>query len=232
MNDRPKPNPIEVFDLEQTLPESLPAGPMALLRAWFDEARERAIVPNPDAMTLATADDHGAPSARIVLCKRLETEPGCLVFHTNRRSRKGRDLAVRPQAAAVFHWDVLGRQARIEGPVTLLPDDESDAYFASRSIERRLGAWASRQSEPVASREELLERVVEVMQRFGVTLDDPDAAIPRPPHWGGYRLWAERVELWLSGPGRVHDRAEWRRELTQTGDGFTGSAWVSTRLSP
>ncbi|MFN0133071.1 MAG: pyridoxamine 5'-phosphate oxidase [Phycisphaerales bacterium] len=219
---------------ERTLPEPLPADPMPTLISWFDEAHRRAQQPNPNAMTLATVDPDGRPSARIVLCKSIDAGAGFLVFHTNYRSRKGRALSANPRAAVVFHWDALDLQARIEGVVVKSPSEESDAYFQTRAIERRVGAWASDQSEPIESREALEQKVADAVARFGVTeVVEGTAAIPRPPHWGGYRVYADRVELWVAGSGRLHDRARWERRLSAAGaTGFVGGPWSATRLQP
>jgi pyridoxamine 5'-phosphate oxidase len=187
------------------------------------------VQPNPNAMVMATVDADGRPSARVVLCKGLRGEDGSVVFFTNYESRKGGALAAHPRAALVFHWDALDRQVRIEGSVSRVPDAESDAYFAGRPWESRVGAWSSAQSRPVRSRRELLERVEATMRKFGIdpkSPPKPGAAvdIPRPPHWGGYRVTADSVELWVSGKGRIHDRAVWKRE----GSG----PWRATRLCP
>ena len=139
---------------DSTLPEPLPADPMPLFQQWFSEAAARRAQPNPDAMVVATTASNGNPSARVVLCKRVDVAAGYVVFFTNFESRKGRELAARPRAAAVFHWDALHRQVRIEGPVVRSPDAESDQYFASRALDSRIAAWASEQSEPLASRED------------------------------------------------------------------------------
>jgi len=214
------------------LPEPLPESPLPLLTGWFAEARARAVQPNPDAMVLATVGADGAPSARVVLCKRLDPS-GYLVFFTNYQSRKGRELIEHPRAAAVMHWDTLHRQVRIEGPVVRSPSTESDEYFATRALASRVGAWASRQSEPLASRATLADEVARFEKQFGVDSGAPTAHVPRPPHWGGFRLWIDRLELWVEGPGRIHDRAVWAREL-QKQDEFTyaGGAWGATRLNP
>jgi len=218
----------------ETLPPALPESPWPTFRAWFDDAQRRRATPNPNAMALATADESGAPSVRIVLCKTVE--PEAIVFYTNRRSRKGRELRARPRAAAVFHWDEAERQVRIEGPVSLVEDELSDRYFAGRTLVSRIGACASHQSEPIGSREELLDRVVRTMERLEVTpkdlLDGRDRPIERPAHWGGYRLHAERVELWLGGAGRVHDRAVWSRPVALGRDGPRLGEWTATRLQP
>lgn len=223
----------DLFGLSQHLPEELPADPMPAFKAWFDEAHARKVQPNPNAMALATIDPDGRPSLRIVLCKGIDTERGSIDFYTNRTSRKGDALEAHPRAAVVFHWDVLDRQVRIEGPVTHTTEAESDAYFASRSVASRIGAWASDQSRPIASRGELLAKVAAAVARHGVNLANPfSAGVPRPPHWGGYRIWADSLELWMGSNVRVHDRARWTRTLTRSGDAYIGRAWTSTRLQP
>jgi len=207
------------------LPSTLPADPMPLFQEWFDGARKARAQPNPDAMALATASADGQPSVRVVLCKKLVADPGFVVFFTNYDSRKGRELGANPRAAAVFHWDAFGRQARVEGRIVMSPGDESDEYFASRALDSRIGAWASLQSQPLDSRRTLLKRVAAEAARFATH-------VPRPPHWGGYRLWPETVELWIEGPFRVHDRARWTRALAERGDGFAPGPWSATRLFP
>ena len=215
------------------LPEPLPPDPLPLFLEWFKEAAARRTQPNPDAMVVATAASNGDPSARVLLCKRVVVDPGYIVFFTNYQSRKGRELAARPRAAAVLHWDALHRQVRIEGPIVRSPDSESDEYFASRALESRIAAWASAQSEPLASRETLQERVREMTARFGIAPGATSGTVPRPPHWGGNRLWVERMELWAEGANRVHDRAVWTRQLQPAGEhGFTSGPWRSTRLNP
>jgi pyridoxamine 5'-phosphate oxidase len=208
------------------LPSTLPADPMPIVKAWFREARERKVQPNPDSLVLASATPDGAPSARVVLCKKLVASPGYLVFFTNYESRKGRELAANPRVAGVFHWDTLSRQVRFEGRVVRCPPQESDQYFASRALDSRIGAWASLQSQPLESRATLLKRVAIEAARHGT-------APPRPPHWGGYHFWPESVELWCEGAFRVHDRAIWRRSLEPVDDtGFGAGAWRATRLYP
>lgn len=220
-----------------TLPDVLPADPFPLAKAWFDLAHAQKVQPNPNAMTLATVDADGQPSARVVLCRELNVERGYTVFFTNYESRKGRALAAHPRASLLFHWDALDRQIRIEGPVLKSPAAESDAYHNRRPWASRLAAWASDQSRPLGSREELPERVAAVVERLGLSwpelIDKGDAvSIPRPPHWGGYRVWAQRVELWLGGASRLHDRALWSRTLTPRGEDFEAGPWQATRLMP
>ena len=192
-----------------------PADPIALLQAWLKLAEE-AELPNPTSMTLATIDPDGRPSARVVLLKDLD-ERG-IVFYTNRNSRKGRALAANTAAVLVLHWDVLTRQVIVEGQVGLASDEESDAYFASRPRASQLGAWASAQSEPVADRLALDAAYAEVEKRF------EGGDVPRPPHWGGYRLSLDRMEFWLGRPFRLHDR------VLYIPDGEGG--WSVQRLFP
>ncbi len=205
------------------LPEPLPADPLPLVEAWLAEAAKS--LRTATAMTLATVDPDGRPSARMVICRGLDVAEGWLVFYSDRPSRKGVALAAHPRAALVFHWESLERQVRIEGPVTEAPDAPTDAYWRSRPLDARIAAVASEQSRPIASRADLLTKVEAAAARYG---SDP----PRPERWIGYRVWAEQVELWVSQPARVHDRAVWTRALTPGGAGFTGSPWQATRLQP
>lgn len=217
---------------DDLLPEPLPAEPLTLFGAWFGEARARNVQPNPDAMVLATGGAGNTPSARVVLCKRFAADPGYVVFFTNYESRKGQELLANPRAAAVFHWDTLHRQVRIEGPVVKSPRVEGEDYFASRPLVSRIGAWASEQSRPLASRAALAAQVAAVRDKFGVDAAGT-AHVPCPPHWGGFRLWIETIELWVEGPGRVHERAVWSRRLERRdADSFTAGPWQSTRLNP
>jgi pyridoxamine 5'-phosphate oxidase len=189
-------------------------------------------------MVLATADASGRPSARLVLCKQISPRPGYLTFYSNYLSRKGRELRDNPHAAIVMYWDPLHRQVRVEGRIVQVSAAESDAYFASRNWQSRLGAWASQQSEPIASRAELLGKVAKAALRLALPVpadeqqQDPGLQIARPPHWGGYRLWAEAVELWVEGSARIHDRARWERNLKPQAGGFEAGPWTVTRLQP
>ena len=226
-------------DYTELLPDPLPAEPLTLVSQWLAQAEAARTQPNPNAMVLATSTREGRPSARVVLCKDIVPQPGFVVFYTNYLSAKGRQLKDNPRAAVVMHWDVLHRQVRIEGPVVAAPESDSNTYFATRAWQSRIGAWASEQSEPIASRALLLEPVTETARRFGApTPGSPGAddslkvTIPRPPHWGGYRLWAEAVELWVQGAARIHDRARWQRSLRAVGGSFKADAWVATRLQP
>ena len=185
-------------------------------------------------MTLATVDAAGRPSARVVLLKGLDLQnvlPAAstaasgrgFLWFTNYASRKGRELASRAEAALCFFWPELERQVRIEGRVEMTSAEESDRYFASRPIASRIGAWASPQSEVIASRTEIETREREQRGRFHVTHDEEGAIIPRPPHWGGYRLVPDRIEFWQGRPSRLHDRVVYRG-----GDG----SWTIARLAP
>ena len=191
----------------ETLPDPLPANPLTVAAQWLALVRSDAAQPNPDAMVLATVDGQGRPSARVVLCKEIDAHLGCISFYTNYESRKGRELKANPHAAVVFHWDHSHRQVRAEGQVEALSDAENDAYFRTRPWQSRLGAWASQQSEPVTSRKALIEAVAAAARRFGIPYGGPGTAepegvtaeVPRPPHWGGYRLLVEAIELWVEG---------------------------------
>jgi pyridoxamine 5'-phosphate oxidase len=192
----------------------LDPSPLRQFQRWFEEARAGG-VEVPEAMALATATPTGRPSVRMVLLKGAD-ERG-FAFYTNDESRKGAELAANPHAALLFHWQPLGRQVRVEGRVDRVPDAESDAYFASRPHGSRLAAWASPQSRPIADREELERLYAEAAGRY------PGEEVPRPPHWGGFRVVPEAYEFWQHAGDRLHDRA--RYELD-------GGVWTRMRLGP
>ena len=190
------------------------ADPMALFEAWYGDATESE-VNDPDAMALATATPDGAPSVRMILLKGLG--PDGFVFYTNKESRKGEQIARNINAALCFHWKSLRRQVRVEGPLTEVTPAEADAYFASRSRESRVAAWASDQSRPLVDRSVFLERVEEATRRF----EGQD--VGRPPHWSGFRLEPVMIEFWMDQPHRMHDRLLYRR---------SGEGWTTDRLYP
>ena len=194
---------------EQVLPD-----PIGQFLLWLNEAVS-AGANEPNAMALATCTADGTPSARIVLLKAVDKDG--FSFYTNYLSRKGQELAENPRVALVFYWPELERQVRIEGRVTLTSSAESDAYFASRPPDARIGSAASPQSKPVSSRKEIEDLVTDLRARF------PAGNVPRPPHWGGYRVAPHRVEFWQGRVNRLHDRVEYRLD---------GSAWKIRRLAP
>ncbi len=188
--------------------------PILLFKLWLEEAQ--ASEPNdPTAMTLATADASGQPSARMVLLK--DADSAGFVFYTNLESRKGDELRANPKAALLFHWKSLRRQVRIEGRVEPVTGAEADAYYASRPRGSQIGAWASDQSRPLESRFHLERRVAEVTARHLV------GTIPRPPHWSGFRVVPSALEFWQDKPFRLHDRLVYRR---------SAGGWTTTRLFP
>ncbi len=185
--------------------------PFMLFDTWYAQARESE--PNdPNAVALATADSDGRPSVRMVLLK--GHGPDGFVIYSNRESRKAGDLAANPQAALLFHWKSLRRQVRIEGAVMLASDAESDAYFASRGRDSQLGAWASDQSRPLDSRETFEARFADVAARF------EGGDVPRPPHWGGYRVVPSRIEFWQDRAHRLHERRLFLRDMDSWNEGL------------
>ena len=198
----------------ELIESALDADPIIQFQRWYKDAIDGGI-PQADAMTLATATKEGKPSARIVLMKMVDARG--FTFYTNYQSRKGRELAENPRAALIFYWEAVGRQVRIEGAVEKIPAAESDAYFNGRPLENKLSSLASPQSEPV-TREELDERYEELKRYYA------KATVPRPEHWGGYRVYPEGMEFWQRRFARLNDRVAYERRK----DG----SWKITRLAP
>ncbi len=209
--------------------------------AWIKEAIAGQVQRNPASMTLVTVDDASSPSARVVLCKEFVPDPGYLVIHTNYNSRKVKELEQCANVAAVFHWDALGRQIRIEGQAVRSPETESDAYFKTRHWGSQLGAWGSDQSAELESREALLQQLRKRAADLGLSVSDDlqsltsskQPTIGRPAHWGGIRIWASAIELWIEGKDRIHDRGAWIRDLSRASEyEFNVTPWVGRRLQP
>jgi pyridoxamine 5'-phosphate oxidase len=214
----PSPSDADYAQAARANEKPLPAGgdPFALFSAWFEEARAKE--PNdPNAMALATVDAAGLPDVRMVLLKDFDAQG--FVFYTNTRSAKGVELAANPRAALNFHWKALRRQVRIRGPVERTTDAEADTYFATRARDARIGAWASDQSRPLEGPLALEKKVASLAARFGL------GEVPRPPHWGGYRVRPVAIEFWRDRPFRLHDRLQFVRA-------DPASAWTSARLYP
>ena len=196
-------------------PDHPPADPIELLTAWYEEAKESE--PNdPNAIALATVAPDGTPSVRMVLLKDFDQQG--FVFYTNLESRKGEQIGQTPKAGFVMHWKTLRRQVRVEGPTEQVPDEEADAYFASRARGSQIGAWASKQSQPLESPHALEKRVAQYGAKFHV------GKVPRPPHWSGLRIKPQRIEFWAEGRFRLHDR------VVYLPDGAGG--WTTERLYP
>ena len=190
--------------------------PFSLFESWFAEA-SASEPSDPNAMALSTVDGDGLPDVRIVLMKGRDRRG--FVFYTNATSAKGRELAGHPRAAANFHWKSLQRQIRLRGEVVGVSAEEADAYYDSRPRPSRIGAWVSQQSQPLVSRAVFEQQMAALEERFG------EGAVPRPPHWGGYRIVPSQIEFWQDRPFRLHDRIVFRRS---TPDG----AWEAQRLYP
>jgi pyridoxamine 5'-phosphate oxidase len=207
MSDTPRPE----------IPEMLPGDdPLAQFAEWLKEA-EKAEVNDPTGMALASVDAEGLPDVRMVLLKGYDARG--FVFYTNFESAKGQELLANPKAALLFHWKSLRRQVRIRGDVSVVSDEEADAYFASRPRDSRIGAWASRQSRPLKGRGELVKEVARYALKY------PIGTVPRPPQWSGFRVSPRQIEFWRDGAFRLHDRLVYRREDAE-------APWRSEKLFP
>jgi pyridoxamine 5'-phosphate oxidase len=204
----------KTYARESLTESAVDPNPIIQFKTWMNEALD-AELPEPNAMTVATVGADGKPSARVLLIKGVDDRG--FVFFTNYESHKGRDLEANPHASLVFYWIELERQVRIDGRVEKLPDEESDAYFDSRPLDSRIGAWASNQSRELSSRLALVANAAKYAARYVM---NP----PRPPHWGGYVVIPEAIEFWQGRPSRLHDRIRYTRQAN--------GSWKIVRLAP
>jgi pyridoxamine 5'-phosphate oxidase len=217
----------------ERLPNPIPDDPLPLVRQWLDRSAGSSRR-NPHAMALATAAGDGSPSVRLVLLKGFSVAEGYAVFYTHYGSRKAAELEASGRAAAVLYWDDLGRQLRFEGRVLRSPAAESDAYYATRPWLSQLNAWTSEQSKPLADPADLQIKAAQKAHELGFDVDAsaPLGPLPRPAFWGGFRLWLERIEFWVEGASRFHERLYYTRELTAAGANYRGGSWSHVRLQP
>lgn len=212
--------------------------PLERAAEWFKDAQTETKRRNPLAMALATASEDAQPAVRMVLPKHLDTDDGFIVFYTHYESRKGRELVKNPRAAGVIYWaEFGGRQLRVEGQVVRSPSPESDAYYSTRPVDSQINAWASRQSEELATENSLQKKAQQQRDRFGLsdsnTAENDSIEIPRPEHWGGFRLWLARIEFWTEGAGRFHEREHYERTLESHEPGqFRPGPWSFKMLQP
>ncbi|EJD43021.1 pyridoxamine 5'-phosphate oxidase [Auricularia subglabra TFB-10046 SS5] len=204
-------------------PATVAPSPIDEFRAWFTHAQSSG-VPEPEAMSLATATPAGVPSVRVVLLKQVDARG--FVFFTNYESRKSQELATNPHAAMAIYWKEISRQIRVVGRVERVDEKESDAYYASRPLGSRVGAWASPQSQPVAE-DELQKRVHDVEERFSAQIANSD--VPRPDFWGGWRIVPDEVEFWIGKPSRLHDRIQYLRKENSDAE---APEWTIRRIAP
>lgn len=215
------------------LPADAPDDPLPLACRWLGDA-EALGRRNPLAIALATTDARGRPSVRMVLMRGFDVQAGYAVFYTNYGSRKARQLDANGRAAAVLYWEELGRQLRLEGAVRRSPPEESDRYFAGRPWQSQLNAWASEQSRPLPDSLDLAARAALIARDFGFDAAGagPDRPLPRPAHWGGFRLWLDSIEFWVEGAARFHERLRYTRALETDGATVRVGPWASARLQP
>jgi pyridoxamine 5'-phosphate oxidase len=217
-----------------SLPTPAPADPLPIVSGWLAEVTASGRLKNPNAMALATCTRASAPSVRMVLLKEIAPD-GYAVFYSNYQSRKGMELEQNARAAAMLYWEPLGRQVRFEGPVVRSPAPESDAYFATRPALSQLNAWSSAQSRPLESAADLDRAAAQAARELGIAADGASTSrpVPRPAHWGGYRLWFDTLELWAEGVNRFHERLLYRRSLERV-DAFTyrPGGWSVQQLQP
>ena len=210
--------------------------PMEVLKNWIKEVSDDKKQHNPNCFSIATTDQEGASNVRMVLCKEINITDGYIVFYTNYNSNKASELDFQSECSGVFHWDNYGYQVRFKGYAIKSPKNESDDYFYSRSLGSQVSAWASDQSKCISDREELNKQFDAVLKKFSIEknqISANDKKLPRPPFWGGYRIWIHQLEIWLNQHDRFHDRILFQRNLSFKNDQYiTTQDWRKKRLQP
>ncbi len=213
--------------------------PLQLLEEWFNEAIDKKVQRHPNAMSLSTVGNDNTASARMVLVKDLSSKLDYITFYTNYLSRKSQQLNINNSVAGIFHWDMLGRQIRMEGKAIRSPDIESNNYFSQRSWLSQLNAWSSMQSQPLKKQDDLKKEVIKKAEAFGISSDQllskklgNKIDIPRPSYWGGFRFWMNMIEFWHEGKDRYHERLCFRRKIEAKNNTFVCSKWKSEYLQP
>jgi pyridoxamine 5'-phosphate oxidase len=227
---------IDDYIMSKIINQSSIKNPLTVLKSWLQEAIDLELQPNPNSMALATVNSKGEPNVRMLLCKEINTQQGYIVFFTNYNSVKGIEIKDNSKSSAVFHWDKLGYQVRIKGKIFQSSNEESDEYFASRSLGSQIGAWASNQSSPIKDRQTLDHQFDTTLDQFEINNDSLSTIskkIPRPSNWGGYRFWVDEVELWKNCKDRLHDRFHFKRALSINDNRVEATNnWIITRLQP